>query len=102
MVAVINFSGSLRNVVNYNENKLKQNVAQFIHSANYGKDTERLGFTERFKCLEKQAAMNERSKKSIVHISLNFDPSEKLDQATLKNITDTYMRLNSIVPFPST
>src|SRR6266536_2611641 len=29
--------------------------------------------------------------KNSVHISLNFDPSEKLDEATLKNIADTYM-----------
>jgi hypothetical protein len=106
MVARINFSTSLRNVLNYNENKLKQEIeirladgsiekkkmAEFFHAANYGKDTERLGFTDRFKRLEKQAALNDRSKKSIVHISLNFDPSEKLQQEKLKEIADAYMQ----------
>src|SRR6266536_1628108 len=31
--------------------------------------------------------------KNSVHISLNFDPSEKLNETTLKNIADTYMGL---------
>jgi hypothetical protein len=92
MVAVIKFSSSLRNVLNYNENKLKQKKAEFIHSANYGKDTELLGFTDKFKRLQKQMALNENSKKSVVHVSLNFDPSEKLKHKTLKGIADAYMQ----------
>ncbi len=42
MVAVINTSSSLRNTLHYNENKLKQGVAQLIHSAGLGKDTDYL------------------------------------------------------------
>lgn len=108
MVAVINFSTSIRNVMNYNENKLKQDTqlkdddgktlkkAEFIHSSGYAKDTDKLGFTDRFKRLEKQMALRERRKKSVVHISLNFDPSEKdrldKDKELLKKIADTYMQ----------
>src|SRR6266542_1785577 len=105
MVAIINFSKRLRNVMHYNENKLKQEIeirlqdgsivkkkmAEFIHASNYGKDTERLGFTDRFKRLEKLAALNERREKKFVHISLNFDPSEQLSHATLRQLTDQYM-----------
>lgn len=83
---------SLKDVMHYNENKLKQEVAAFIHAANYGRDTERLGFTERYKRLELQAAYNDTSQKKIVHISLNFDPSEKLSKETLSDIADEYMQ----------
>ena len=92
MVAVIKSSASIKNVLQYNENKLKQNVAQLIHSRNYGKDTELLGFTDKIRTLEKLISLNERTKLSAVHISLNFDPSEKLDKETLQKIADTYMQ----------
>lgn len=92
MVAVIKSSASIKNVLQYNENKLKQNVAQLIHSKNYGKDTEQLGFTDKIRTLEKLISLNERTKLSAVHISLNFDPSEKLDKETLQKIADAYMQ----------
>ena len=92
MVARINFSKSLRNVMHYNENKVKQNDARFIHAANYAKDTERLGFTDRYKRLEKQLELRDDVKTNVIHISLNFDPSEKLDQQRLKEIADAYMQ----------
>lgn len=92
MVAVIKSSASIKNVLQYNENKLKRNVAQLIHSRNYGKDTEQLGFTDKIRTLEKLISLNERTKLSAVHISLNFDPSEKLDKETLQKIADAYMQ----------
>jgi len=92
MVAVIKTSGSIRNTLHYNENKLKQKVAQLIHSVNYGKDTEQLGFTDKIKTLEKLASLNQRTKLSSVHISLNFDPSEKISDENLRVIAETYMQ----------
>ena len=92
MVAVIKTSGSLRNTLHYNENKLKQNTAQFIHSMNYGKETEQLRFTDKIKTVEKLTSLNERTKLNSVHISLNFDPSEKLSKELLQKIAETYMR----------
>lgn len=90
MVAVIKSSASIKNVLQYNENKLKQKVAQLIHSMNYGKDTDQLGFTDKIGTLQKLISLNERTKLNAVHISLNFDPSEKLDKETLQQIADTY------------
>jgi hypothetical protein len=58
MVAVIKFSSCRRNVLNYNENKLNQKKAEFIHSANYGKDTEQVGSSDKFKRHQKQMALN--------------------------------------------
>ena len=91
MVAVVNFSSSLQSTLNYNENKLKENIAELIHAVNFGKATERLGFSDKFKRIKHQADLNDKSEKKFAHISLNFDPSEKLDKDTLKQIAETYM-----------
>lgn len=91
MVAIIHSSKSLRNILNYNENKVKQKVAQLIHSGNYSKDTHLLGFTDKINRLEKLTALNQQAKTNSVHISLNFDSSDKLDTDKLKEIADKYL-----------
>ena len=92
MVAIINSSSSVRNVLQYHENKVAQNAAQLIHSMNFAKDTGELGFTDKLKTIEKFTSLNERTKLNTVHISLNFDPAEKLKPTTLQQIADTYMQ----------
>lgn len=92
MVARIICARSIAKAVGYNEQKLKQGVAEFIHAANYLKDTEDLGFTDRLVTLQKLAALNERTQVNSVHISLNFDPSENLSKEKLKAIADSYMQ----------
>src|SRR5580658_922109 len=91
MVAVIKPGRSLRNALHYNENKLKQEKAVLIHSANYGKDTDLLGFTDKIRRLEKLAALNQNTKVNSIHISLNFHPSEKITVEKLREIADAYM-----------
>lgn len=59
---------------------------------NYLKDTEQLGFTDKISGLERLAALNERTNVNSLHISLNFDPSEKLNEEKLRAITDAYMQ----------
>jgi hypothetical protein len=92
MVAVIKFGKSLRSTVRYNEKKITTGFAECIHSANYGKDTERLSPENRVARLEKQAMLNDRVKVNSVHITLNFDPSEKIGKAILRQIVDAYMK----------
>ncbi len=92
MVAVIKFGKSLRSACHYNENKITTGVAEFIHSANYGKDTEQLSPRDRIARLEYQAVLNERAKLKSLHITLNFDPSEKIGKAILQRIVDAYMK----------
>ena len=92
MVAIIHNSSSLRNALHYNENKVKQDVANFIHSAYYPKDTDLLGFSNKINRLERQAALNQQTKVNCVHVSLNFDPGDKLSTEKLKKIADIYMQ----------
>ena len=92
MVARVNASKSLRNALHYNENKVRQSTAVLIHSRNFAKDTQQLGINDKLGTLQNLAARNERTKVNSVHISLNFDPSEKLDDETLQRIADSYLQ----------
>jgi relaxase-like protein len=92
MVAVIKTGHSLHRILNYNENKVKEGVAEIISAANYPMDVEQLSFAHKFNRLQNQAALNENVSRNSVHISLNFDPSEQLSKERLQEIADTYMR----------
>lgn len=92
MVAVIKTGHSIHRIFNYNENKVKEGKAECISSANYPIDTERISFNQKLNLLLKQASLNENVTRNSVHISLNFDPSEKLSNEQLKGISDSYMQ----------
>ena len=92
MVAIIHSSKSLRNALHYNENKVRQNVANFIHAGNYPKDMHLLRFSDKVNRLERLTDLNQQTKINSVHISLNFDVSDKLSQERLKEITDKYLK----------
>lgn len=91
MVAVIHQSKSLKNVLNYNEQKLKQGKATCLTAANYPKSVDKLNFYQKLNRLTHQAELNERTKVNAVHISLNFDTTEKIPESMLKKIADSYM-----------
>ena len=92
MVAVIHASSSLRNALNYNEQKVKEQVATCLAAVNYPKDVQDLTFNQKLVRLQNQADINIKTKVNSVHISLNFDPSEKLSDDKLKEISDTYLQ----------
>ncbi len=91
MVGIINPSPSLNDVFHYNENKVREKAAEFIHAANYPKDTEKLGITDKLNMLKNLAALNQTTELNAIHISLNFHPSEKFDNEKLTAIADSYM-----------
>ena len=77
MVAVIKTGTSLHRAFNYNEQKVKEGVAACIAAVNYPKDVAQLTLSQKLNRLLHQAALNENVTRNSVHISLNFDPSEK-------------------------
>lgn len=91
MVAVIHSSSSLRNVLGYNEQKVLRGQARCLAAVNYPKDVEHLSFSQKLARLENQALLNVRSKVNSVHISLNFDPAEKLADEKLRQISGAYL-----------
>jgi hypothetical protein len=78
--------------LNYNEQKVKEQLATCLAAENYPKDLEHLNFYQKLNRLQNQAALNVRTKVNSVHISLNFDPQEKLSEERLKEIADGYLQ----------
>jgi hypothetical protein len=91
MVAVIHSSGSLRNCLNYNEAKVKTGHARCLEAGFYPMDAADMNFHQKLARLEKLTELNQRTKVNSVHISLNFDPSEKLSDDLLREISAVYL-----------
>lgn len=91
MVAVIKTGHSVSRILNYNENKVREGVAQCIGEGNYPMGVESMNFTIKLLRLLRQNALNENVKRGSVHVSLNFDPSEKYSKEKLMDIARSYM-----------
>jgi len=91
MVAVIKTSRSINSILNYNENKVKEGVAECISAVNYPLQLEKLSFNQKLNRFIKLSSLNENTKRNSVHISLNFDPSENHSKEKLIEIADAYM-----------
>jgi Relaxase/Mobilisation nuclease domain len=91
MVAVIKTGHSIHRIVNYNENKVKEGVAECISAANYPKDADKLSLNNKLNRFLNQAALNTNVSRNSVHVSLNFDPSENHSKEKLEAIANTYM-----------
>lgn len=91
MVAVIHVSGSLRRCLNYNEQKVKLGQGRLLEAGYYPMDAEDMTFSQKLARLHKLTELNQSTKFNSVHISLNFDPSEKLSAQLLIEISDLYL-----------
>lgn len=92
MVARINTAKSISKALNYNEKKVLFGQAETLSAANFLKDVDKLNFYEKLGTFEKLTSLNERTTTNTLHVSLNFDPSEKLGNDKLVAIADCYMK----------
>ncbi len=92
MVARINSGKSIRKALNYNEKKVQQGEAECLSANNFLKDADKMNFYEKVATFEKLTSLNERTTTNTLHVSLNFDPSEKLENEKLIEIADSYMK----------
>lgn len=88
---MIHYSSSLRHILNYNEQKVKAGLAVCLEAAEYPKDVGYLNFHQKLSRLEKLTALNQLTRVNSIHISLNFDPAEKLSEERLKEIAAVYI-----------
>lgn len=91
MVAKITVPTSIKRALNYNEQKLKEDLAECIYAHNFLKKAEHLNFYEKLARFEGLIARNIRSATNTVHISLNFGLNEKIEREKLIEIAKTYM-----------
>lgn len=91
MVARVNTSENMSRVLNYNEHKVRQKEAEILLAQNFLKDAKDLNFSDKIRWFERFTSLNERTKTNTLHVSLNFDSSEKLENDKLIEIAKVYM-----------
>lgn len=91
MVAKITISKSIEAVLNYNEKKVQKGVAVCLHAANYMKEVKDMNFYQKLNGFERLNSLNERATTKTLHVSLNFDPTEKLAENKMLEIASAYM-----------
>jgi hypothetical protein len=91
MVCKVRSGKNIKGALNYNEQKVKQGVAECIAAANFVGEPHQLRFSHKLARFEELIEKNVRAKTNCVHISLNFDVSEKLNQNELNEIAADYM-----------
>jgi hypothetical protein len=91
MVCKVISGKSIKGALNYNENKVREGMADCIAAVNFIAEPELLNFYGKLSRFENLIEKNNRAKTNTVHISLNFDVSEKLSQDKLNEIATTYM-----------
>ncbi|HEY3430122.1 MAG TPA: relaxase/mobilization nuclease domain-containing protein, partial [Cyclobacteriaceae bacterium] len=91
MVCKVRSGKNIKGALNYNEHKVKEGVAECIRAANFVGESHQLWFSDKLTRFEQLTEKNTRAKTNCVHISLNFDVSEKLNQNKLNEIAAHYM-----------
>lgn len=91
MVAKVTSGQDIKGALNYNEQKVLQGTAQCIHTSGFMKDTSKLNFYDKLTRFTDLNDRNIRTKTNTLHISLNFDVSEKLNVDDLNSIASVYM-----------
>jgi hypothetical protein len=91
MVAKITFPKRVEAALNYNEQKVKKGKAVCLFASGYLKDESEMNFYQKLAGLERNHELNQKATTKTLHVSLNFDPSEKLSDEKLKAIASLYM-----------
>jgi hypothetical protein len=91
MVCKVRSGKSIRGALNYNENKVKEGVAECIAAVNFITEPKHLNFYDKLLMFKNLIEQNTRTKTNTIHISLNFDVSEKINRSKLNDIAASYM-----------
>jgi hypothetical protein len=91
MVARINTVKSISKALNYNEQKVANGKAECITASGFIKDINTLNFYDKLHHFERLISLNERATINTLHVSLNFDSSDKINTEKLQAIAREYM-----------
>ena len=92
MVAKITTPHRINDALNYNEQKVKKGNAECLYAGNYLKEAKDMNFYRKLQGFENRNMLNDRATTKTLHISLNFDPSEKFSKEKLTQIANDYMQ----------
>jgi Relaxase/Mobilisation nuclease domain len=91
MVAKITTPKSIEAALNYNEKKVQKGNAICLQAVNYLNEAKAMSFYQKLNGFERLNSLNERATTKTLHVSLNFDPLEKLSENKLLQIASDYM-----------
>jgi len=91
MVAKIITGKKLRGALHYNENKVVEGAAELLLASGFAGDVDKMNFHQKLMRFENLLMLKPSVKTNTLHISLNFDAAEKLDDVTMQKITMAYM-----------
>ena len=91
MVAKINTGKSISKALNYNEQKVQTGMAEILLASGFIKDMEYLNFNDKLNQFQRHISLNERTATNTLHVSLNFDVSEKISNEKMTEIAQVYM-----------
>ena len=91
MFAKVESAISIRSPLLYNERKVEAQQAIFLDAHNYWQEKEDLSLREKQQRFNNLTVLNERSKKKILHTSINFHPLDKLSDKEMTHIATEFM-----------
>ncbi len=91
MVAKIESGKSIRGILHYNEDKVALGEASLILASGFAGDIEKMSLVQKLGRFQHLTMLNAAVKTNALHISLNFDASDKLDNRKLQQIALEYM-----------
>lgn len=91
MVARINTGKDVSKALNYNEQKVSAGTAETLNASGFLKEAANMNFYEKLNGFKRLTSLNERTVTNTLHVSLNFDPGEKLCNEKLTSVAEAYM-----------
>lgn len=91
MVAKIKIGTSIRGILHYNENKVVEGEAKLILANGFAGEIEQMSFDNKMQRFLHLTELKPSVKTNAMHISLNFDASEKITNAKMQQIAIAYM-----------
>ncbi|CAM4388468.1 Relaxase/Mobilisation nuclease domain-containing protein [Pedobacter westerhofensis] len=91
MVARIKIGTSIRGILHYNENKVAEGEAKLILASGFAGEIENMTFHNKLQRFEHLTELKPTVKTNALHISLNFDSSEKISSSKMQEIAIAYM-----------
>lgn len=82
---------NIRVTLRYHEHKVEQGHAFCLYADNFLKDTAQLSQSDKIYHFQRLVSLNDNVTKPIVHVSLNFHPSESLSDQKLRDISREFM-----------
>ena len=92
MLAIVEPARSMRSAVQYNEEKVKLEQARLLDAHNFLQEKEELTIRDKLQRFRDLTALNERSRKHCIHMSVNFPPKDELSDQQMKRIAADFMQ----------